>query len=70
MKGQANFRNMTLVIREFLAFPYFMDQVGNGPVGVETLATLLGLTADASLHLIGPHGRSTLLSAGRRRPRR
>ena len=33
--------------------PYDMKRVSNGPVSVETLALELGLTIDASLHLIG-----------------
>lgn len=35
-------------------FPYYMNRVSNGPVAVETLAARLGLSAEASLHLIGP----------------
>ena len=36
-----------------LPLPYFNNRVSNGPVAVETLATKLGYTAEASLHLLG-----------------
>ena len=37
-----------------LPAPYYMNRISNGPVAVETLAAKLGLSAEASLHLIGP----------------
>ncbi len=37
-----------------LPSPYYMNRISNGPVAVETLATQLGHTVAASLHLIGP----------------
>ena len=37
-----------------LPAPYYMNRVSNGPVAVETLAARLGLSAEASLHLVGP----------------
>ena len=36
-----------------LPFPFFMNRISNGPVAIETLAARLGLTADASLHVLG-----------------
>ena len=33
-------------------FPYYMNRVTNGPVAVDTLASHLGYTAEASLHLL------------------
>ena len=35
-------------------FPFFMNRVSNGPIMVDILADLLGLTAAPSLHLTGP----------------
>lgn len=34
--------------------PYYRNRISNGPVAVDTLTAGVGLTADASLHLIGP----------------
>ncbi len=34
--------------------PYFMNRITNGPLAVDVLAEGLGLSAEASLHLIGP----------------
>ncbi|MDH3636209.1 MAG: SGNH/GDSL hydrolase family protein [Gammaproteobacteria bacterium] len=44
--------------------PFFMNRVSNGPVAVETLATRLGLNAEASLHLISPAIGSNYAVAG------
>lgn len=44
--------------------PYYMNRVSNGPVAVDTLATQLGHTAEASLHLIGPEVGSNYAVAG------
>ena len=44
--------NLASVLGNFPA-PYYMNRISNGPVAVETLAARLGLTAEASLHLIG-----------------
>jgi outer membrane lipase/esterase len=35
-----------------LPFPFYMNRISNGPVAVERLAELLGLTANASLHVL------------------
>jgi len=32
--------------------PYYMNRISNGPVAVETLAARLGLTVEASMHLV------------------
>jgi len=44
--------------------PYFMNRASNGPVAVETLATRLGHTAQASLHLLGPEKGSNYAVTG------
>ncbi|MFV2057426.1 MAG: SGNH/GDSL hydrolase family protein [Thiohalomonadales bacterium] len=44
--------NLASVIGDF-PLPYFDNRVSNGPVAVEVLGGLLGLPANASLHLIG-----------------
>lgn len=44
--------NLASVIGDFPA-PYYMNRVSNGPVAIETLASNLGLNANASLHLTG-----------------
>jgi len=46
--------NLASVIGDFPSPPYYMNRVTNGAVAVEILANKLGLTAEASLHLIGP----------------
>ncbi len=46
--------------------PFFMNRVSNGPVAVETLAALLGLEANASLHLMGPAQGTNYAVAGAR----
>jgi len=46
--------NLASITQPFPNPPFYMNRVSNGPVGVEILASSLGLTADASLHLIGP----------------
>ncbi len=46
--------------------PYFMNRITNGPVAVETLAERLGLTAQASLHMILPAAGSNYAVAGAR----
>jgi len=45
-------------------FPFFANRVSNGPVAVETLASRLGLGADASLHLVGPEVGTNYAVAG------
>ena len=44
--------NLASIAGDFSA-PYYMNRVSNGPVAVETLAARLGLSAEASLHLLG-----------------
>ncbi len=44
--------------------PFFMNRISNGPVAVETLATRLGLTVDASLHVLGLNAGSNYAVAG------
>jgi len=58
--------NLASVIGDFPSPPFFMNRVSNGPVAVEILAARLGLTADASLHLIGPSVGSNYAVAGAR----
>ena len=59
--------NLASVIGGFPEPPfYMMNRVSNGPVGVEILAARLDLTADASLHLIGPSVGSNYAVAGAR----
>ena len=41
-------------------FPFFMNRVSNGPIMVDILADLLGLTAAPSLHLTGTRPRGTI----------
>jgi phospholipase/lecithinase/hemolysin len=36
-----------------LPFPFYMNRISNGPVAVDVLAARLGLTANASLHVLG-----------------
>ena len=43
--------NLASISNDF-PFPYYMNRVSNGPVAVETLAAKLGLSVDASLHLL------------------
>ncbi len=47
-----------------LPSPYFMNRISNGPVAVEKLAARLGLTAQASLHMIWPEEGSNYAIAG------
>jgi len=58
--------NLAAVIGNFPSPPFFRNRVSNGPVGVEILAARFGLTADASLHLIGPSVGSNYAVAGAR----
>jgi len=58
--------NLAAVIGDFPSPPFFMNRVSNGPVGVEILAKRFDLTADASLHLIGPSVGSNYAVAGAR----
>ncbi|HHI94238.1 MAG TPA: hypothetical protein ENK04_12110 [Gammaproteobacteria bacterium] len=44
--------------------PFYMNRISNGPVAVETLAARLGLTAEASLHLLLPEVGSNYAVAG------
>jgi len=37
-----------------LPYPFYFNRISNGPVAVEILAARLGLTVDASLHVVGP----------------
>lgn len=46
--------------------PFFENRVTNGPVAVETLAALLGLSADASLYLTGAAQGTNYAVAGAR----
>jgi len=55
--------NLASVIGD-LPPPYFMNRASNGPVAVETLATRLGHTVQASLHLLGPEKGSNYAVAG------
>lgn len=55
--------NLASVIGDFPA-PYYMNRVSNGPVAVETLAAKLGLTATASLHLLGLNNGGNYAVAG------
>jgi len=55
--------NLASVTRDLPA-PFFMNRISNGPVAVETLAARLGLTAEASLHLISSEVGSNYAVAG------
>ncbi len=46
--------NLASVAGDFPSPPFYNNRVSNGPVTVEILANKLGLTAQASLHLVGP----------------
>lgn len=37
-----------------LPYPFYMNRISNGPVAVDVLAQRLGLSAEPSLHIIGP----------------
>ncbi|MFW2373915.1 MAG: SGNH/GDSL hydrolase family protein [Gammaproteobacteria bacterium] len=45
--------NLASIVGDLPA-PYYMNRISNGPIAVETLAAKLGLSAEASLHLVGP----------------
>ncbi len=55
--------NLASVSGDFPA-PFYMNRVSNGPVAVETLASKLGHTVEASLHLIGLEVGSNYAIAG------
>ena len=57
--------NRATVTGDFPA-PFFMNRVSNGQVAVEVLATSLGLSADASRHLVGPAVGTNYAVAGAR----
>ncbi|HIN33892.1 MAG TPA: hypothetical protein EYM83_08145 [Nitrospirales bacterium] len=57
--------NFATVAGEFPA-PFFENRVSNGQVAVEVLATSLGLSADASRHLVGPAVGTNYAVAGAR----
>ncbi len=58
--------NLASVTAPFPDPPYYMNRVSNGPVAVEVLAARLGLSADASLHLLGAAQGSNYAVAGAR----
>ncbi|MBT8435316.1 MAG: SGNH/GDSL hydrolase family protein [Gammaproteobacteria bacterium] len=47
-----------------LPFPFYMNRISNGPVAVDVLAARLGLTAKASLHVLGLNAGSNYAVAG------
>ncbi|HED15888.1 MAG TPA: hypothetical protein ENI64_03575 [Gammaproteobacteria bacterium] len=46
--------NLASITGNFPSPPFYMNRVSNGAVAVEVMANKLGLSAQASLHLIGP----------------
>ena len=56
--------NLASVTGDFPSPPYYMNRVSNGAVAVEILVDKLGLTAEASLHLIGPQVGTNYAVAG------
>jgi len=56
--------NLASITGDFPSPPFYMNRVSNGAVAVEVLANKLGLTAEASLHLIGPQVGTNYAVAG------
>ncbi len=56
--------NLASVTGDFPSPPFYMNRVSNGAVAVEILANKMGLTALASLHLLGPEVGTNYAVAG------
>jgi len=56
--------NLASVTGDFPSPPFYLNRVSNGAVAVEILASKLGLTAQASLHLTGPEAGTNYAIAG------